>query len=156
MIEVLFWIIVVPVVYIAAVFVVARFTVDKLQARTGLFGAGLVTMFMGFLLHKIVEYTAAVGGYWYGWQGELSLLYYVLLFGFLIMGLSGVVMVAVDLLKAVNERRGVVAQEKEQQSVAPNVPSIPEKSPPAPQGHIPTWKRVQMEAQQAQNQAETE
>ena len=40
--------------YIVAVYFVTRFTLDHCGARSGLFGAGIVTMFMGFILHSII------------------------------------------------------------------------------------------------------
>lgn len=141
--EIMFWILVYIVVYFVALYFAVKYTVDKLGARSGLFGGGLVTMFMGFVLHKIVEYTAAVGGYWYNWEGELPILYYLIVFGGLFMGLGGVAMVAVDLLKAVNESRGSAAS-KYAQSASGTVGSC-EKIQPAQQGKIPTWKQIEME-----------
>ena len=95
-------------IYVVAIYIVTKITLDKLGARSGLFGAGIVTMFTGFIWNKIVEYSALLDGYWYFEDGEL--MYFVLFYGFLIMGLSGIVMIAVDLLKAINELRAWVAK----------------------------------------------
>ena len=136
-----------------AVYFVTRFTLDHCGARSGLFGAGIVTMFMGFILHSIIAPAA---------DGILSddsgfvVLYLIFYYGFLIMGLSGIVMIAVDLLKGINEMSSFVSRTFEKMDAGQNytkgrMPAgqkendLTEKSAPAPQGHIPAWKRIQME-----------
>ena len=143
--EILFAISVTAIVYFVALYFVSKLTVDKWGARSGLFGGGIVNIVMGFVLHKIVEYSAIVSGYWFDWKGELSLLYYVLLYGFLLMGISGVVMIAVDRVKGINELSSSVNYKLESRN---SDQSIKQKE-------IPAWKRIQME-QEAQNQVETE
>ena len=120
--EIMFGIILALIAYFVALYAAVRITVDKLGARSGLFGTGMATMFAGFLWHKLVEDSAVNGGYWYNEYGQLSLLYYVLFFGFLVMGLSGIVMMAVDILKAVNELTAWTVKKD-----------------------IPTWKQIQTE-----------
>jgi hypothetical protein len=139
--------------YIVAVYFVTRFTLDHCGARSGLFGAGIVTMFMGFILHSIIAPAA---------DGILSddsgfvVLYLIFYYGFLIMGLSGIVMIAVDLLKGINEMSSFASRTFERKDAGQNYTKgrMPagqkendrtEKSAPAPQGHIPAWKRIQME-----------
>lgn len=98
------------VTYIAAVYIAVKLTIDKLGARSGLFGVGIATMFAGFIWSKLVEYSAIDGWFWYTEDGRLPVMYFVLLYGFMIMGFSGIVMIAVDLLKAINEMRAWVAK----------------------------------------------
>ena len=96
------------VTYIVGVYIAVKQTEDKLGARSGLFGAGIVTMFVGFIWSKLVEHLAFAGWFWF----DDILLYYVMVYGFMIMGLSGIVMIAVDLLKAINEMSERMAQLK--------------------------------------------
>ncbi len=129
-------IIIVPLVYIVAVYVVSKLTVEKLNARSGLFGAGIVTMSMGFILHELVDFFESFG-YWYAGSGWYDLLpsYYILSYGFLIMGLCGVVMIAVDLLKMINDLQGWVGRVDDKASKAgPEEKHSYEK--------VPAWKRI--------------
>jgi hypothetical protein len=132
---ILIGIIVTLCLYVAAVYVVSKLSVDKLDARSGLFGAGIVTMFTGFVLHNIVEWSA--DKYWNYVNDDLPFLYYALLYGFLIVGLLGVVMIAVDLLKAINELSGYVSRVDAKNCTVHNGIDSSDK--------IPAWKRIQME-----------
>lgn len=135
--EMLFWFIIVLAVYITAVIVAVHFTVDKWKARSGLFGVGLVHIVMGFLLDRLV--TMRFYDYW---DYESMGIYYVANYAFLIMGISGIVMVAVDLLKSVKDLRSYVSRENEKQSSPGADQKTAESRSAAPQGNIPTWKRM--------------
>lgn len=123
------------IIYVIAMFVVTNITVDKLGARSGLFGSGIVTMFMGFIMHNLTK-----EHYRYYGRFDLTPMYYVLCYGFLIMGLTGIVMIAVDLLKAVNELSDYASRVDEKQSALQKNLCSSEK--------IPTWKRVQADQQE--------
>jgi hypothetical protein len=125
-------------VYITAVYVAAKLAVDKLNARSGLFGAGIVTMFTGFIMHNIIEWSG--DRYWNYVNDDLPFMYYALLYGFLIMGMIGIVMIAVDLLKAVNDLGGYVSRVDEKQSAIQTAVVDPKE--------MPAWKRVQMEQEE--------
>ena len=139
-------------IYIVAVYFVTRFTLDHCGARSGLFGVGIVTMFMGFIMCSILPPAAEVI-----WNAsDLGVFYLIIYYGFLIMGLSGIVMIAVDLLKGINEMSSFASRTFERKDAGQNytkgrIPAgqketdLTEKSAPAPQGHIPAWKRIQME-----------
>ena len=133
------------VVYFTAVFLTVEYTVDKLGARSGLFGAGLVNIVIGFAMYAIVsKFGILVGEFGESvfWYDTPDVFYYVPLFVFLAMGLSGTVMVAVDLLKAVNELSGYVSR------VDAKKPAVQNDADGS--GKIPAWKRIQME-QEAQS-----
>ena len=125
---------IVPTVYLAAVYLLSKITVEKLNARSGLFGAGIVTMFAGFVLHHLMEYTAGLE-YWYT-GSDLSPLYFVLVYGFLIMGLSGILMIAMDLLKGINELKDRLSSVEEKAS---KVISNEKQA----YGKIPAWKQIE-------------
>ena len=140
-------------IYIVAVYFVTRFTLDHCGARSGLFGAGIVTMFMGFILHSII---APAADEILNDSSGFVVFYLIFYYGFLIMGLSGIVMIAVDLLKGINEMSSFASRTFERKDAEQNytkgrIPAgqketdLTEKSAPAPQGHIPAWKRIQME-----------
>lgn len=134
--EFMLFILVVFVVYIAAMIGVTNFTMDRLNACSGLFGAGIVNMFTGFIMYNVMK-TIELGG--------LSPVVLILLYGFLIMGLSGIVMIAVDLLNAINQLSSWVSRMNEKKSAVQDGSSFTGKAPSAQQGKIPTWKRIQME-----------
>lgn len=144
MIEILFGLVVVAVVYFVATYMAVKYTVDKLGARSGLFGVGLVSVVVGFILYTYVGEFGFAKGYEY-WYEYPSMLYYVARFGFLCLGLGGIVMVAVDLLKAVNELGSYVSRTNEKLSGTQSVPGASAKSHPTVQENVPTWKRIQME-----------
>ena len=140
-------------IYIVAVYFVTRFTLDHCGARSGLFGAGIVTMFMGFILHSI---NAPAADEILNDSSGFVVFYLIFYYGFLIMGLSGIVMIAVDLLKGINEMSSFASRTFERKDAGQNytkgrMPAgqkendLTEKAAPAPQGHIPAWKRIQME-----------
>jgi hypothetical protein len=107
---------------------------------------------MGFIMYSILPPAAEVI-----WNAsDLGVFYLIIYYGFLIMGLSGIVMIAVDLLKGINEMSSFASRTFERKDAGQNytkgrIPAgqkendLTEKSAPAPQGHIPTWKRIQME-----------
>lgn len=118
------------VAYIVALYAVGKISLEKWGAKSGLFSAGIVTMFFGFIMHAVVMYSQTLG-YWHGnTESEHPVvLYFVVCYGLLVMGLGGITMMGVGLLKTVNAS-GAKSCEKE---------AIPA------QENIPTWKRVQME-----------
>lgn len=117
------------VAYVVAIYVVSKISVEKWGAKSGLFGAGIATMFMGFILHAVVVYSETLG-YWHTGSDDVPLLYFVVSYGLLVMGLSGITMMAVGLLKT------ICASGK-------GAPCA-EGAKPA-QENIPAWKRVEME-----------
>lgn len=134
--EFLFFCLIIAIIYFAALFAVIKVTVDKLNAYSAMLGAGVVNMFAGFILHVVVK-LSGTEGYWNGGKYlEYPAMYYVLLFGFLIMGLSGVVMIAVDLMHAIREVRSSCEAALEKKA---------EKPSPVQQEKIPAWKQIQMD-----------
>lgn len=117
-------------VYCIAVYAVVHVTVDKLGARSGLFGAGLVTMFMGYL------WTRHLGGllaelFWYTDAGAFAMR--ILYFIAWIMVPIGVTMVAVDLLKAINETRAALMKTDQDLSVV--------KKKKCSDEEVPSWQQ---------------
>ena len=53
------------VVYFVMLYMSIKITVDKLGARSGLFGAGLATMFTGFIWHELLEISLINEWIWY-------------------------------------------------------------------------------------------
>ena len=135
MVEMICILIVAFVLYLVAVFVVAKRTVEKLGAPSGRFGVGLVNIVTGFLLHDVIDMFT----YAYYWNEEPSLLYLAFRFGLLILGISGIIMVAVDLLQTVRDMGGYISRvdEKLQKSTT--------TAEAAKQKEIPAWKRIQMD-----------
>ena len=144
------------VVYLVAVHAVVKYTMDKMGAGTGMLGAGLVNIVAGFLLHDVVD--LFIGFYLYDLP---SLLYLVFRFGFLILGISGIIMVAVDLLRTIQGMGGYISRVEDKIKKS-NHTSDTEKrtelpaweriqmdsenvSAAAKQKEIPTWKRIQMD-----------
>ncbi len=83
--------------YAVAAYVAVKLTMEKLGARSSLFGIGMATMFGGFIWNMILRDMVIGEKYW-----ERSLAYYISWIC-LIIGLAGIVMMAVDIIKAVNE-----------------------------------------------------
>jgi hypothetical protein len=141
--EMIFAVLVVVIVYIAALHTVVKYTVDKLGARSALFGAGLVHFVLGGLLYAVIGEIGFAVGYDY-WYDRPSIAYYVVRGLFLAMKLSGVVMVAVDLLKAVaSQQETIVDVKKHQADRNENDTSFMPQS--GAKKTVPTWKRIQME-----------
>ena len=120
--------------YIAAMLWAEGFFVKRLGARSGLFGAGLVTMFVGVIWCKQLENSFLVDGYWDNGDGTLPLLYYILYYTFLLMGPAGISMMAADLLKAVKELREKLDDAKQKLQAVPGKKQEYEK--------VPAWKQV--------------
>ncbi len=144
--EIGFGLLAVAVVYLVALYIAVKNTVDKMGARSALFGAGLVNIVMGSLLYAAIGEIGFAEGYDYWYDGP-SMCYYVARFAFLVMALSGVVMVAVDLLKTIRNLQSSVVDVKEKQA-GKNEDAKVQPSPKlqsAAKGDIPTWKRIEME-----------
>ena len=139
----IFAVLVVIVVYFVALHTVVKYTVDKLGARSALFGCGLVHFVLGGLLYAVIGEIGFAVGYDY-WYDRPSIGYYVVRGLFLAMKLSGVVMVAVDLLKAIASQQGTIADVKKQQADRNEnyTSSMPQSGA---KETVPTWKRIQME-----------
>ena len=105
MLQILLCLIGVFVVYLVAVHAVVKYTMDKMRAETGMFGVGLVNIVAGFLLYDVVD--LFIGFYL---DDSSSLLYLVLRYGFLILGISGIIMVAVDLLRTIQGLGGYISR----------------------------------------------
>ncbi len=120
--------------YIVACYCAIKQTVDEMGARSAMFGAGIVNVLVGFGMQKLVDILrlmdVARSPY-----SDTPVIYLILSFGFLILGISGVIMIAVDLLLMIEERTSGGRSEQYK------------GTPPAPaqQEEIPTWKRIQME-----------
>lgn len=139
MIELLFWLLVVLGVYITVVSLTVRLTMNRWEARSGLVGVGLVNIVVGFLLDRLVTMHSCG----YPDNGSEGI-FYVANYAFLIMGISGIVMVAVDLLRSLQDLRNYVSRINEKKSSA-DAQKTAEMRAPASQGNIPTWKRIELE-----------
>lgn len=119
------------VAYIVALYAVGKISLEKWGAKSGLFSAGIVTMFFGFIMHAVVMYSQTLG-YWHrNTESEHPVaLYFAVCYGLLVMGLGGITMMGVGLLKTIG-------------ASGKGAPCA-EVAKPA-QEKIPTWKRVQME-----------
>lgn len=120
--------------YVAALFLAEWYTVKKLGARSGLFGTGLVTMFTGFIWHKLMEAWIIEYLGWRWEQSELDVMARVLYDATLIMGLCGIAMMAVDLVKGYKELRDKIAAINEKMYASPEEKPAYEK--------VPAWKRM--------------
>jgi hypothetical protein len=127
------------VIYIVAMLWAENYAINKLGARSGLFGAGLVTMFTGFIWSKQLEMSFLIEGYWDNGDGTLPVLYYILFYSFFVMGLAGIAMVAVDLLMVVKESKAKLDAVKEKVFAPSGEETVYEK--------MPAWKRVQEETE---------
>ena len=85
--------------YLVATYMVVKYTIEQLGARSTSFGKGLVRIVFGFLISAVVSEVGYAVGYEY-WDEVPSLLYYLVRFGSLILGISGIVTVAIGLLRA--------------------------------------------------------
>ena len=99
--EIVFYILLALLGYVLTMYFAVKITKEKLGARSALFGIGVASMFTGFLWNKVLM-EIAIDDFIYWWY-RAEPLYYVLSFGSLILGISGIVMMAVDILKAIDE-----------------------------------------------------
>ena len=119
--------------YAAACYCAIKLTVNQMGARSAMFGAGIANLLVGFGMQKFVDILRLMDVARYPYSGT-PVIYLILSFGFLILGISGVIMIAVDLLLMIKERTSGGRSERE------GTPPVP-----AQQEKIPTWKRIQME-----------
>lgn len=131
----LFILIAVIAAYLVGVYIVTKYSMEKLGARSPLFGNGLVNIVIGFSVSAVASEVGLAVGYDY-WNEAPSVLYYLARFGFLILGISGIVMVAIDLLRVLVDLDDHVARAEDKIRKSENTPSEQPKS-------IPTWKRIQ-------------
>ena len=124
---------IIVVAYIVAAAVVAKHTTEKLQAHSGLFGVGIVSIVFGFVLYACF------------FQVDSWLLFFIRL-GFLILGIGGIIMVAIDLLKAIGDIGDYLSREDDK--IRKNVNTPETKAPAAQPESLPTWKRIQMDAEE--------
>ena len=120
--------------YAAACYCAIKLTVNQMGARSAMFGAGIANLLVGFGMQKFVDILRLMDVARYPYS-DTPVIYLILSFGFLILGISGVIMIAVDLLLMIKERTS--DDLPEQYKGTPPVPAQQEK--------IPTWKRIQME-----------
>ena len=74
MMEMFFILLAIFVAYLVAVSIVVKRTTENMGARSGLFGAGLVSIVFGFLLYAVVGEFGFALGYDY-WNDTPSTLY---------------------------------------------------------------------------------
>ena len=98
--EIMFWILIAVICWIAAVFIFMHVTKEKLGARSDLLGIGMANMVIGFLWHEILE-RQIIEDIW--WKQDIPKLTGTLSFLSLILGLSGIIMMVVDIVKAISE-----------------------------------------------------
>lgn len=88
------------VAYLAIAYVAVKLTTDKLFAHSSAFGLGIANLLVGFVGHYIAVDELTYHGYYM--EEYTSPWYYVICFGLLVLGLSGIVLMAVDLLRGIN------------------------------------------------------
>lgn len=139
MLEFLFMIAMVIGVYGVSLFVFWQIG-DKVGARSRLFAVGLANTVTGFILDGVVDWEEYI---WFSFEQYLfvNVMHYV----FLILGLSGIVILAIELTKSINELSGFVMRSNEKPVAPKSTPDTQVPSHPAPQGYTPTWKRLQTE-----------
>lgn len=99
--EIMFYISLALLGYAFVMYYAVKITKEKLGARSALFGIGVASMFAGFVWNKVLT-EFAIDDRLYRWFRSETL-HDVLSYGSLILGLSGIVMMAVDILKAIDE-----------------------------------------------------
>lgn len=133
--------------YAAACYCAIKLTVDEMGARSAMFGAGIANMLVGFVMQKLVDILRLIDAARYPYS-DTHVLYWILSFGFLILGISGVIMIAVDLLLMIKERYDSSTSGGKSERYEGASPA------PAQQDKIPTWKRIQMEEAKTKGRAE--
>ena len=138
--EVIFLIALLIAVYAVSLFVFWHIG-DKVGARSRLFALGLANTVTGFLMDRV----ATAIGYRVSLHLGLWMFVYMSHYGFMILGLSGIVILAIYLTKAFNELHNFVMRSNEKPAAPKSTPDAQVPSHPAPQGYTPTWKRIQAE-----------
>lgn len=98
--EIMIWILFGLISWIAAVFICMHVTKEKLGARSDLLGIGMANMVIGYIWHEILE-RRIIEEIW--WKYEIPLMTGILSFLCLILGLSGIILMVADIVKAINE-----------------------------------------------------
>ena len=137
--EVIFLIALLIGVYAVSLFVF-WYIGDKVGARSRLFALGLANTVTGFIMERAANWDE------YSWFSfEHYLFVSVIRYVFLILGLSGIVILAIYLTKAFNELHNFVMRSNEKPAAPKSTPDAQVASHPTPQGYTPTWKRIQAE-----------
>lgn len=94
------WMLLAVIAWIAAVFVFMHMTQEKLGVRSALHGIGIANVTIGFIWHEMLEKKIMEGmhGIW-----DIPKITGTLSF-FLVMGVAGIIMIAMDVLKAIHEQ----------------------------------------------------
>lgn len=93
------WMLLAVIAWIAAVFVFMHMTQEKLGARSALLGIGMANVTIGFIWHEILEKKIMEGmhGIW-----DVPKITGTLSFLFLVLAVAGILMIGMDILKAVH------------------------------------------------------
>lgn len=144
--ENLFMIVMAIGVYAALLFVFWHIG-DKVGARSRMFAVGLANTVTGFLLDRVVIMCCDFRIF-YNVRFDEDLFALVTHSMFLILVLSGIIILAIELTKAFNELHSILLRSGEKSAPPKSTPGSSVQSHPEPQGHIPMWKRIQMEQEE--------
>lgn len=86
--------------WIAAAFVFMHIVKEKLGAPSDLAGIGMANVLTGFLWHEILERKIIEAVHW---EGEIPKITWILSVLFLVLGLAGIIMIAMDILRTINK-----------------------------------------------------
>ena len=97
--EMVFSLLLALISWIVAVFVFTHITKEKLGACSDLIGIGMANVCIGFIWHEILErkITEAIH-----WTWEIPMITRILSFLFLVLGLAGIIMITMDILRAIH------------------------------------------------------
>lgn len=88
------------IAYVVIAFISVKLTTKKLAAFSAAFGIGIANVLVGFTAHFVAVDELSFYGYYPNCY--TSVWYYVICYCLLLLGLSGIIMIAVDLLRGIN------------------------------------------------------